>query len=85
MEPVKLECWNIGYCSNIDEDQFFGWLDKIPSVKKYYGKGSCLYLEVPSDLNDTDLRELIAIFQRYNIDLKPLRQFLTEENKDWFL
>lgn len=85
MDTTKLECWDIGYCSQIDEDQFFGWLEKIPAVKNFYGKGRCLYLEVPSELNETDLRELIAIFRRYKIDIKPLRQFLTQENKDWFL
>lgn len=85
MDTVTLECWNVGYCSELDEDQFFGWLDKIPAVKKYYGKGSCLYLEVSTPVSEMDLRELLSIFQRYDIDdFTQLKQFVTEENREWF-
>jgi hypothetical protein len=32
-----------------------------------------------------DLRELLSVFQRYDIDdFTQLKQFLTEENSEWF-
>ena len=85
MDTVKLQCWSVGYCSPLDEDQSFGWLEKIPAVKKFYGEGRSLFLEVSIPLSEMDLRELLSIFQRYDIDdMTQLRQFQTEENKDWF-
>lgn len=33
---------------------------------------------------DNDLRELLALFYRYKIDMKQLRVFLNEQNKEWF-
>ena len=85
MDTTKLECWSIMYWSPFDEDQFFGWLEKIPAVKKFYGEGRNLFLEVSTPLSDRDLGELLSIFQRYDIDdMTQLEQFLTEENREWF-
>jgi hypothetical protein len=30
------------------------------------------------------LREILALFYRYNIDMKQLEIFLSDENKSWF-
>ena len=44
-----------------------------------------LYLYIASgSLHDTDLRDLLGLFYRYKIDMKQLRIFLNDDNKDWF-
>lgn len=49
------------------------------------GAGRELYVELISEqLDDQDLDDIIGLFHRYNIDMKPLSRFLTNENKKWF-
>ena len=35
-------------------------------------------------LNDENLRELVALFSRYDCDLRQLSQFLNDDNRHWF-
>jgi hypothetical protein len=37
-----------------------------------------------ADLTENDLRELLALFYRYEIDMEQFSVFLDENNKDWF-
>ncbi|MGC7995834.1 hypothetical protein, partial [Salmonella enterica] len=37
-----------------------------------------------SEVADEDLRELIALLQRYNVDKRQLAQFVSEKNAAWF-
>lgn len=67
-----------------DEDQFFSWIEKIPSIVKFNGKGDELYLYMKSKIPDNDLRELIGLFYRYKINMQQLSVFLNEDNKAWF-
>jgi len=49
------------------------------------GFGKELYINVDkSKLTEADLREILALFYRYNIDMKQLEIFLSDENKFWF-
>jgi hypothetical protein len=46
------------------------------------GFGEELYIDVDrSKLTEMDLREMLALFYRYNIDMKQLELFLSDENK----
>ena len=83
-ELIKLTCCHIRYGSPIDEHMFFAWLDRISTVVKYEGRGYKLYIYCSPLVPDESLRELIALFYRYNIDMKQLQQFLRPENKCWF-
>jgi Domain of unknown function (DUF4279) len=43
-----------------------------------------LQLTCADSLSDDDLRELLAIFERYRLDFKPLSAFLSDANRSWF-
>jgi len=80
-----LVCKGVIFYSNKDEDAFFEWIKKIECIEKFEGSGDELYLDIASrDLHDHDLRDLIALFYRYRIDMKQLQQFLTADNRKWF-
>ena len=73
------------FCSSTDEDLFFEWIKKIPSIIHFEGIGKNLLLYFNSKkVKFYDLRELLALFYRYKINMKPLAIFLNEENKEWF-
>lgn len=85
MKDIILICKQIKYCSSIDEDLFFEWIKKIPSINKFNGIHDELYLYISSKkIPDQDLRELLALFYRYKVDMKQLQIFLNATNTDWF-
>lgn len=85
MNENILVCKDIKYYSRKDEDAFFEWLKKIDCVDDFMGEGNELHLYIAADdLHDHDLRDLLAIFYRYNIDMKQLAQYLTPDNESWF-
>jgi hypothetical protein len=82
---IKLICKSVWYYSSIDEDMFFEWIQKIPSIIKYDGQLDELYLYIKSKrINNNDLREIVDLFYRYKIDMKQLSIFLNKTNKAWF-
>ena len=83
-KAIKLVCKSVWYYSKIDEEYFFDWLDRIKSIEKIQGAGDELYLYVKKKMPDDDLRELLALFYRYKLDMSQLKQLLNKDNKDWF-
>ena len=72
------------YCLK-DEAAFFEWIKKIDCIEKTSAAGDELYLHLKSDsIDDNDLDDLIGLFYRYKIDMKQLKQFLNDKNKEWF-
>lgn len=64
---------------------FFYWIKKIDCIDEISAAGDELYLHICADeIHDYDLDDLIGLFYRYNIDMKQLKRFLTENNKKWF-
>lgn len=82
---IELEMAPVGpWFSDEDEAVFFQWLDKIKCVKKYEGHFCTLYIEVDPDLVDkNELREMIALFLRYDVDMKQLAVFDRPEFAGW--
>jgi hypothetical protein len=80
-----LKCSDTMFYSPLDEGMFFDALNKITAIKKIEGRGSDLFLSVPSRLSNKALRELLGLFFRYNVDMRQLARFLTAENRSWFL
>ena len=73
------------FCSSTDEDLFFEWIEKIPSIIYFEGIGKNLLLYFKSKkVKFLDLRELLALFYRYKIDMKQLGKFLNKNNKNAF-
>lgn len=73
------------FYSRQDEAAFFEWLNKIQSVIKYEGRGLNIYLYIDTKkLDEMDLRELLALFYRYDMDLSLLKVFDIDDFSDWF-
>lgn len=85
-KKVRLICRSVCYFSQDDENLFFEWLRRIPSMVEMEGWGDELHLFIKSNrIPGNDLRELIAIFYRYEIkDMTQLKVFLNKSNKNWF-
>ena len=82
---VILLCTGVRYCSQTDEDIFFEWISRVPAIIKFHGSGKDLFLHIKSKrLSYKNLIELLALFYRYNINMKQLAQFLSPQNKQWF-
>lgn len=85
VDTTTLLCKDVKFCSYIDEYAFFKWIESIDCVDSFSQVNNELYLEIAClDLHDDDLRELLALLHRYNIDMKQLSAFLNEDNKEWF-
>jgi len=73
------------FYSQTDESLFFQWIDSILPVVDSDGRLEELYLYLPSyHIPSRDLWELLALFYRYSIDMKQLRCFLNDDNREWF-
>ena len=82
---LKLICDSVSYFSQGDETAFFNWLNSIECVVKVEGFGTELEVTVSSNnISDEELREFIAIFTRYGVELKQLRAFENSNNAEWF-
>lgn len=80
-----LICRSVIFYSENDENSFFEWIKKIECIERIAGLKNELYLHmVCDDLHDHDLRDLLALFYRYRIDMKQLQIFLNPENEKWF-
>jgi hypothetical protein len=81
----KLICKNVLFFSMGDEASFFYWVKNIKCIKEIVGIGDEMQLIVSTErISDDCLRDLIAIFYRYNIDMEQLTQFTNDNNVDWF-
>lgn len=61
------------YWSDGDERAHFDWLGRIASVRSVRGEADRLYLDVdPVAVTADDLRELQAVYRRYDGDLEQL-------------
>lgn len=84
-ENIVLVCKSVWYYSSVDEELFFTWIKRIPSIIKHTGAHDALYLHASGcTIPDKDLREIISLLYRYKIDMKQLQIFLNDNNKEWF-
>ena len=83
--PVELQATGVRFFSQGDEGAFFAWLDKLPFVARYEGRGRTLYISINSMAVDEDgLREMLALFRRYGVELRQLAAFDRDEFAEWF-
>lgn len=84
-EFVELEATGVRFFSQGDEAAFFGWLENLDCVDRYEGRGLTLFILVNAAAVDEDgLRELLALFRRYGVELKQLSVFDCSEFANWF-
>lgn len=85
MSKVFLSANSVRFFSPKDEECFFSWLEQIGDVERVCGVGTQIQIELKQNaLQDESLRELIALFYRFNISAKQLAQFRTQQNESWF-
>ena len=78
-----LVCKRVSFCSEQDELLMFEWIRRIKAVNRTEGKGDSIVLHTKRQIPARDLRELLALFYRYEIDMKQLAQFVTPKNRRW--
>ena len=80
---IQLVCKKVKFYALKDEDAFFEWTKRIECIKDVSAVGDELYLYVPEVIADDDLRDILALFYRYKIDMKQLARFLNDTNRSW--
>ena len=84
MQFIEIEAENVRYFSKNDENIFFEWIKKIPCITDTKGRLSTLYLTVQMDvLDDYQMRDILALFQRYQIDMRTLKKIIKSDFLDW--
>ena len=86
-EPrVKLVCDDATFNDDAESDEWFEkTVTRISSVDELDDFGKKLHVYVKSTvIPDEDLKELLALFFKCNIDMSQLKVFLNDENKQWF-
>jgi len=82
---LVLSAKRVWHYSECDEAAFFEWLDKLPCVKRYEGELDVLSIYVDeAKVDESALRELLALFRRYAVEMKQLRVFDRREFAAWF-
>ncbi len=82
---VVLIAESVAFLSDGDERSFFGWVESVPGVKSVQGRGRALLITFAGKrLPDESLREVIALFFRYGVEMTQLADLLTEGNRAWF-
>jgi hypothetical protein len=82
---VELDATGIRFFSEYDEAAYFEWLKKFVCIQKVEGRGQTLSITVDTEaVNEDALREFLALFLRYEIDMRQLRAFDCDEFADWF-
>ena len=73
------------FFSACDENAFFEWLARLDCVAEYYGEGVDLHILLNGVLlDDSSLRELLALFFRYGVEMTNMYVLETHSNRSWF-
>src|SRR5471030_3492271 len=78
---VRLDCSGVTFGSQLDERHLFEWAMQISGTLRWEQDT----LVVKSlNLSQASLRDLVALFSRYQIPMKQLAQFKNSRNEVWF-
>jgi hypothetical protein len=78
---VRLNCSGITFGSQLDERHLFEWGMQIPGSLRW--EQDTLVMK-SSNLSQASLRDLLALFVRYQIPMQQLAQFRNARNEAWF-
>lgn len=82
---TQLVAHSVRFLSECDEEAFFCWLKQLDCVEGFHGQGLDLFISVSENpLKDESLRELLALFSRYRVDMTQLACFENDANRSWF-
>jgi len=72
------------YYTYQDEKRFYEWLESIPGVRRVSGGPMGLTIQLADvGLDIDDWADMTALFVRYDIDMRALRDLVTPENEAW--
>lgn len=72
------------YFSQNDETAMFEWLGRITVIRNVTGEARDLIIRLKRAPTDNQLRDLLALFFRYQMDMTPLTAMRTAKNESWF-
>jgi len=78
---VYLNCSGVRFGSQLDEKHLFEWAQEISCVT---GWQQDTLVVRSRRVSESSLRELLALFWRYNIPMGQLAQFRNINNEAWF-
>jgi hypothetical protein len=78
---VRLDCSGVIFGSQLDERYLFEWAMQISGAVRW--EQDTLVLK-SLDVSQATLRDLLALFSRYQIPMKQLAQFRNPKNEGWF-
>ncbi len=82
---VELQADSVVFYSRQDEASFFARLQQLPCVVDVAGMGRILHIQVDRQrVDDEALTELLALFRRYQVDMRQLRVFDERRFARWF-
>lgn len=88
MKEIIIHAPSVLFYSMLDEEMFFKALEAIPSISAVDGEREVTHIHVnPEVLTWHDLRNLIGICERHNIDmheLTALESYLTVKEQTFF-
>lgn len=74
---IYLDCSGVHFGSQLDEKHLFDWAIQIPGVLRWEQDT----LVVRTNFSHAALRDLLALFSRYQIPMAQLAQFRTVKNE----
>jgi hypothetical protein len=77
---IYLDCSGVRFGSQLDEKHLFEWAMEIDGVLRWEQDT----LVVRTNPSQASLRDLLALFSRYQIPMAQLAQFRTARNEVWF-
>ncbi|MBK0011472.1 hypothetical protein IAE56_03715 [Stenotrophomonas sp. S41] len=82
---VELQADSVVFYSRQDEASFFAWLQQLPCVVDVTGRGRIIHIQVDRQrVDDEALTELLALFHRYQVDMRQLQVFDERRFARWF-
>lgn len=78
---VRLDCSNIIFGSQLDEKHLFLWASEITGFLRW--EQDTLVMR-SRRISEAALRDLLALFWRYQIPMEQLARFESERNTSWF-
>lgn len=72
------------YFSQNDEAAMFEWLGRMTFLRDVTGEGRDLLIRLKRAPTDDQLRDLLALFFRYRMDMRSLAILRTTDNESWF-
>ncbi len=78
---VRLNCSGLRFGSYLDEKYLFTWALEIKGVLRW-DQDTLVVRSLR--LSEASLRDLVALFHRYNIPMEQLAQFRNSRNENWF-